>query len=135
MDTIKRFNHFGLAVESYDESIKILKLQNYKLGKAVYDKNQKIFCSLNTHSFLPPVEFLWSKDDESPIKKILENRGTSIYHLCYEINNLDLLLKELETNKIEFLCISSPKPAILFNNKEVCFYYLKGFGVVEYILI
>ena len=134
INSIKKFHHYGLAIESFDVTSKYLKSLNYELGQSVYDENQKIFCSLNTHTTLPPIELLWAGTEKSPIDNILKNKGSSIYHICYEVEDLDKLLQELKSNNIKFLCISQPKPAILFNYRRVCFYHIHGFGIVEYLL-
>ena len=134
ISSIKKFHHYGLAIESLEVTSHYLKTLNYDLGKSVYDENQKVFCSLNTHQILPPIELLWAGDQKSPIDNILKNKGSSIYHICYEVEDLDKLLTELKANNIRFFCISTPKPAILFNFRKVCFYHIHGFGIVEYLL-
>lgn len=134
VNSIQKFHHYGLAIESPEVTGKFLKTLNYELGQSVYDDNQKIFCSLNTHKTLPTIELLWAGTEKSPIDNILKNKGSSIYHLCYEVEDLDKLLEEFTANNIRFLCISQPKAAILFNDRKVCFYHIHGFGIVEYLL-
>ena len=134
VSSLKKFHHYGLAIESFEVTSHFLKALDYELGQSVYDDNQKIFCSLNTHKTLPPIELLWAGTDKSPIDNILKNKGSSIYHLCYEVEDLDKLLEEFKARNIRFLCLSQPKPAILFNNRKVCFYHIHGFGIVEYLL-
>ena len=39
--------------------------------------------------------------------------------------------KESQKKNLKTVVISSPKPAILFNNRLVAFYYVEDLGVIE----
>ena len=46
-------------------------------------------------------------------------RGTKIYHICFEVDNLERKIENL-INK-GCILVSSPKPAILFEGRRVAF--------------
>ena len=46
------------------------------------------------------VELLEAANPDSPIVKFLEKRGPGIHHVCLEVDNLNIAIKELKENKI-----------------------------------
>ena len=49
------------------------------------------------------VELLKSTVSGSVIEKFLENRGEGIHHVCFEVDNVNLAIKELKENKISII--------------------------------
>ena len=61
--------------------------------------------------------------------RILNKYNEMIYHICYEVENIEMINKLFSNNRAT--CVSKPKPAILFDNRLVSFYYLPQVGLVE----
>ena len=53
-----------------------------------------------------------------------------IYHTCYEV---DVIGQDVEVlfKANRAICVSKPKPAVLFNNRLVSFYYVSNVGLIE----
>ena len=49
------------------------------------------------------VELLEAENPDSPIAKFLEKRGPGIHHVCLEVDNLKISIKELKENKISII--------------------------------
>ena len=49
------------------------------------------------------VELLEAANPNSPIVKFLEKRGPGIHHVCFEVDNVTIAIKELKENKISFI--------------------------------
>ena len=49
------------------------------------------------------VELLEAANPNSPIVKFLEKRGPGIHHVCFEVDNVTIALKELKENKISII--------------------------------
>ncbi len=49
------------------------------------------------------VELLEAANPDSPIVKFLEKRGPGIHHVCFEVDNVTIALKELKENKISII--------------------------------
>lgn len=49
------------------------------------------------------VELLEAENPDSPIAKFLEERGPGIHHVCLEVDNLNIAIKELKENKISII--------------------------------
>ncbi len=127
------FHHLGLAVTYVDKARQFAAGLGYQLGEVVYDPNQKVNLCLCTNPNLPSIELVFSAGQSSPLDNIISNRTEAIYHICYEVHNLDKTLKSIKDGGNRIICISPPKPAILFENRIVSFYIVKGFGLVEFL--
>ena len=51
------------------------------------------------------------------------------YHICYEVENLENAISELQQNK--FVLAKKEQPAIAFNNRKVVFLFHKEVGLIE----
>ena len=125
------FHHIGLAAKMPDKALLFLKGMGYVPGDTVLDELQNvnlIFCS---HPVMPSIEIIFSTDTKGPLEAILKNSTEMIYHICFETQSLEKTLEEIKNDGIKMKMISAPKPAILFRNQKVSFYYILGFGIVE----
>ena len=64
------------------------------------------------------------------INNYLKKNNEMIYHVCYEINDSEEDLRRI-FGKNRAICVSTPKPAILFDNRLVSFYYINDVGLIE----
>ena len=126
------FHHFGLAVRRPDEARIFVSELDYHLGEPVFDPAQNVHLQLCTHSAHPAVEIIWPGNPGGPIDKLAQRHASGIvYHLCYETDNLDAALAQLNEAKLRIICISPPTPAPLFGGRPVSFYNVVGIGLVE----
>ena len=65
--------------------------------------------------------------DDTPIGKFLNNRGPGIHHVCFEVSDINLAIKELKENNINIL---SEKPTIGAEGYKVVFIHPKSTGGV-----
>jgi methylmalonyl-CoA/ethylmalonyl-CoA epimerase len=80
----------------------------------------------------PAVELIYPEPGiDSPIDGIFAKGDELIYHLCYESPDPKASLAAIERDGNRVVCVSAPKPAVLFDQREVGFWYVRGFGVIE----
>ncbi len=72
------------------------------------------------------VELIKPEGIDSPAKNFV---GKGIYHLCYEVKNIQKCIDDAEKNG--FKCISSPTPAKAFNEKEIAWLISSKYGLIE----
>ncbi len=125
-----KFHHFGLAVKSFDEAIKFHKNLGYSISNEIFDEIQNVNLILCTSNQFPSIELVKPVNNESPIKNYLKKNNEMIYHICYELYT-DKISIENFFSKNRYICVSEPKPAILFKNRLVSFYYLNNVGLIE----
>ena len=124
------FHHYGLALKSFHNAIYFYQNLDYKCGKEVVDLNQNVRAILCSSNRLPSVELVKPLNKDSPLENYLKKNNEIIYHVCYEVDG-SVDLDSYLFSKMKYICVSRPKPAILFNNRNVSFYYIKHIGLIE----
>ncbi len=130
-DELLRFHHFGLAVAEAEPAFRYLAALGYVEGAMVFDPLQRVNLAMRHHTAMPDVEVIWPGDGPSPIDKMIRKSGSMIYHLCYEVADPETAILSLEAVGLDVVQVSPPKPALLFGGREVSFYSVAGFGLIE----
>jgi methylmalonyl-CoA/ethylmalonyl-CoA epimerase len=125
------FHHLGIIVHNisvfeskmiYDQKINEV-FDPIQIARLAYYSNFG-------NTFLELIQPLNSK---SPTWNFLQNVNSYGYHhLCYEIDSLIELDEVVKKNRL--IPISEPVPAILFEGKDVVFYYTRNKMIVEFII-
>jgi methylmalonyl-CoA/ethylmalonyl-CoA epimerase len=119
------FHHIGIACSNIGQAREwIRKAQGIiSESKVVYDPEQDAeLCILETADG-STIELISGKKVENLVRK-----GISYYHICYSVLDIEEAVKELEEKGA--MVISSPKIAVLFNNKRVSFLFTPT-GIIE----
>ena len=127
-----KLSHVGIIVKDIAEGIKNHEaLYGYKqLSDIVEDPTQKVRVVLMGHSQDDPVtlELISPMSEDSPVTELLK-KGQAIYHLCYEVSDIEAAKNEARKNGA--IIISNPVEAPLFNERKICFLYTKDHYVIE----
>ncbi len=126
-----RFHHFGLAVAEAEPAFRTLAALGYTAGAMVFDPLQRVNLAMRHHAAMPDVEVIWPGEGPSPIDKMIRKSGSMIYHLCYEAPDPEAAIAALDALGLDIMQVSPPKPALLFGGREVSFYSVSGFGLIE----
>jgi hypothetical protein len=126
-----RFHHIGLAVSEPEPAFRFLAFQGYIAGNQVFDPLQGVNLAMRHHETMPDFEVIWPGDEPSPIDKMIKRHGTLMYHCCYEATDIAAALQAIADSGFDAVAVSPPKPAILFGGREVSFYMIDGFGLIE----
>ena len=128
------FHHLGLATSDPAKACLFLTGIGYKIGKSIFDPLQGVDLIMCQHKISPEVEVISSNLLVSPILKLKSKHPNGlIYHSCFTTSNLDKSIYNIRKSNLSIICISEPKPAILFDGLSVSFYQLVGFGLIEII--
>jgi methylmalonyl-CoA/ethylmalonyl-CoA epimerase len=98
-----RLDHIGIAVRSIEAALKTYQRQ---LGLAVTEiveiEEQRVRAAV-----LPcgesRIELLEPTAPDSPIQKFLDKRGEGIHHLCFEVENIEKKLQELQAGSLQLV--------------------------------
>ena len=103
MQKIKKINHVALVVEDIETALGFWRdALGLELGKIkqVPRENSAI-------AFLPvgdsEIELVQPTSDDSGIAKYLTKRGPGVHHLCLEVDDIDLAIRELKTKEIQLI--------------------------------
>ncbi len=120
-----KLHHIGIACKNIEEQKE--KLMTYhdikETSEIVFDEEQESQLCLLTLEDGSRLELISGK----PVEKFVE-KGISYCHVCYEVS--DLNKKMIEFQNEGGIIVSHPKPAKLFNMRQVAFIYL-SYGLIE----
>ena len=119
--------HIGIAVEDLNSSSSfwgdILRIVHTHTEKVESEGvNTKIF-----DTGKGKIELLDSLEEYSPIRKFLHKRGPGIHHICLEVENINIAIKELKESRIEVL---SDFPRVGAEGYKIVFIHPKSTGGV-----
>lgn len=124
-----KYHHIGIACEDIDATARHYQDLGYVKGEKIIDPLQNIEICFLDHKNMPRIELLAPVDENSPVVQTLQKNGTSPYHICYSVDNLDQTIKDLKRQR--FLVVSKAKPACAIDNRRVAFIYNKDIGLIE----
>ena len=119
--------HIGIAVNSIDKDAPFWKhilnlphrgteaVENQGVTTDIYDTGRG------------KIELLEAMDSGTPLGKFLENRGSGMHHVCFEVDNITTVIKELKELNIQVL---SNEPTIGAEGYKVVFIHPKSTGGV-----
>jgi hypothetical protein len=125
------FHHVGIIVKSIKEYEKNMLFE--KKINEVIDPIQKAKLSLYKNFSDSYLELIEPLTIESPTYNALNKFGEHLNHLCYITDSFDKINEYAEQNN--WLQIFGPVPAVLFDNKEVIFYFTQNKQLIEFIII
>ncbi len=125
-----KIEHIGYAVKQIDRARKSFEKLGYVFEPAIDDLNRNVKLAFGKKDgyrieLVAPL----NKKLESPVDQYLSNAIGIPYHICYQSENFDLEIKELE--KQGFKVIIDPAPAVAFGGRRVVFMMSVGFGLME----
>ena len=129
MENELRFHHIGIACRDIEATKSFYLAQGYMVGDTVDDPLQDVRICFLDKPGMPRLELLAPIDEKSPVVRTLETSGVTPYHICYEVDNIPEVIKELKSQ--HFVLVSNPLPACAVNDRKVCFLYSKDNGLVE----
>jgi len=124
-----RFHHIGYAVNNIETTAGYYINSGWYLSDIQIDKMQNAKIAFLSKSNMPLIELIAPVDENSPIVKTLEKVGVSTYHVCYEVDDIDVAVSELRKQK--YISLFNPVEAIALDNKKICYLYNKNVGLIE----
>ena len=120
-----RVSHIGIAVEALADTLPffrdVLGLKEIPLA----DSDGASIVGLSAGE--PLVELLEAENDESPIARFIAKRGAGIHHICFSVDDLDLMLERCRRAGIQII---DAKPRLGAEGKRIAFLHPKSTGGV-----
>ncbi|OGU90396.1 MAG: hypothetical protein A2220_06130 [Ignavibacteria bacterium RIFOXYA2_FULL_35_10] len=88
------FHHFRLEVRDFKFAYSFFRGLNYECSETIYDPLQEVELILCKSDFQPWVELIKPINDKSPINNYINKNNEIIYHICYEVDNVEYILNE-----------------------------------------
>jgi len=124
-----RIHYLGYAVKNMDASIEeFLKIGYEKVGETVIDGARRVliqFMSLGNYC----VELVAPMDAASSINGIIIKSGSTPYHICYSVDNIDEAVRRLKNEG--YVLMERPSCAVAIDSGRVAFLYNRHIGIIE----
>lgn len=122
-----KLEHIGIAVQNIEAKLKIWRdLFGLKLRMIKEVPEQKVKVAVleidDTH-----IELIEPTDEHSAVKKFIEKRGEGLHHLCFEVKDIESVLKDMKKNGIKLIDEVPRKGAL---GKKIAFIHPKDMGGV-----
>lgn len=125
-----KLHHTGFVVANIDQYAK-----KHPLGDCIANVDDSIqnarLALYNNHSDVL-IELIQPLGNTAFTWNALQKNGNHFHHFCYLVNNLETA--ENYSLKFRMLKVLGPVPALLFEAKEVVFYYTRNQQVVEFLI-
>lgn len=127
-----KINHIGVAVDSIEEAmLHYEKLGFEKEGAEYSDEERKIRVQyiVNTGVKLELVAPLQEGIDSPVDRYLVKNRPYEMYHICYEVNDIDKSLGEMVKDK--YYILEKPSISNAMGGYKTAYVFNKKIGLVE----
>lgn len=120
-----RFHHIGIACEDIPSALEFAERSFPVINKTeiIFDKKQAVNLCLLTLADGTYIELV----SGSTVSRLVEKKQF-LYHTCWEVDNLDRAIAKFYENGA--MLISTPKKAVLFNDRKVAFLFT-DLGIME----
>lgn len=115
-----KLHHIGIATKDVEATTSLLEYLGYHAGNTAYDENQNVNVRFLYSDVAPTVELLFGGGQRSSVDSIIEKNGTSVYHLCYETEDMDKTVSEMRDQG--YIPIGTKKESLI-DGKKVLFLY------------
>lgn len=131
IDEIAEVDHIGYAVRNMASARALFCALGYKFDSECVDELRKVLVAIGQSRDGYKVELLAPLQGiKSPVDGYLQKIGSTPYHICYRVTNMDLAILALQNKG--FTLMGYPAPSIPLGG-NVCFLYSDEIGIVELI--
>lgn len=124
-----RVHHIGYLVKDVHKSIPSFEELGYSIIKdVVYDEARDVnICFMEQDGYC--IELVAPCSEQSVVYEQLKRQGITPYHICYEVDNLDVAIEEYRSKK--YVMIQAPAQAPAIEGRRVAFLFNRTVGMIE----
>ncbi len=124
-----RIHHIGYLVKKIEKAKKNFQDLGYTIKQdTILDEYRQVdICFLEKDGYV--VELVSPISKDSVVANLYKKYGNSPYHICYETNDFDATVAQLEEQ--HYMICSEKHEAVAINGKNVCFMVNPYIGMIE----
>lgn len=128
-----RLHHIAYVCENVEQKAEeFCRLLEYEIkSPSVIDENQSVRILFLVHRDGSCLELLEPYGPNSPVRKFLE-KGGGLYHLCFEVDDLDAVLKQMTRDNQAYL-VKPPTAASAIDGRRVAFVVTAEKDLIEFV--
>lgn len=104
----------------------------YIQDEIVDDPIQKCKICMLHNPFATTIELVEPYESNKSLQKLLAMKGTSPYHMCYEVEDVQRVFDELSETE-GWTPLFRPVEAAAFNNRLITYFWNEAVGFVEFV--
>ena len=125
-----KLHHSGFIVKDIDMWEKNM-IYEQKVADII-DPVQNARLALYTNYSNSFIELIHPQNEQAYTWNSLEKNGNHFNHFCYEVANENELLAIV--SNMRMIKVLGPIPAVLFNGKNIYFYFTRNRQIIEFII-
>jgi methylmalonyl-CoA/ethylmalonyl-CoA epimerase len=127
-----KIEHIGYLTGNIENTASTFMALGYELKGTVFnDERQQCRIAFVEKLGEVRIELVEPYEDNEPMLKMLKKKGVTPYHVCYEVDDVEVVFKEL--NEEGWLPMFAPVPAPAFDNRLICYMFKQEIGFVEFV--
>jgi methylmalonyl-CoA/ethylmalonyl-CoA epimerase len=123
------FHHLGIATRSIENCVSIYSKLGYSISDIRVEPSQNVKICFLSKEGGPLLELVEPQNNDSPVSNIVKNSGTTPYHTCYQVENLQESLDELE--ELNFSVLFEPLKSEAMDEGLFCYLFSAEIGLIE----
>lgn len=127
-----KIHHVGYLTNNIEETIREFALLGYNAGE-VYDDNiqcTRICLLISEENEI--VELVQPFEENRQMMRMLNKRGSSPYHVCYEVDSVVEVYHTL-LNQEGWINVFEPVKAVALENRLITYFYNTKMGLIEFV--
>lgn len=122
-------DHVGYLTGDINSTAKEFERLGYVAGDVVDDDIQRTKICFLTKPGEVRIELVQPYEDNKTMQKMLAKRGVTPYHMCYEVDDVDLEYDKLIEGN--WTALFKPVAASAFDNRKICYLWNSEIGFIE----
>lgn len=124
-----KFHHLGIATRSIEKCLAFYTKLGYIPTEIKVEPSQNVRICFLSKEGSPIIEIIEELTEDSAISLILNKLGSTVYHTCYEVSDIEKAVDELEENG--FRLLFEPKISETMDKGLFCYLYSVNCGFLE----
>lgn len=129
-----RFHHIGYAVRSiqrYLDTFLVPMFAPVRISAPVADPEQRVTVCFVEMQGGVVIELVEPLSADSPVNLVIDSKRGGVYHLCYEVDDLEAEVKRFRAKRC--LPLGKPVPAAAFNGRRIVFVLTPQNDLLEFV--
>lgn len=123
------FHHLGIATRSIENCSGIYARLGYTLSEIKEEPTQNVRIGFLSKDGGPVLELVEPVSSNTPVSNIVKNSGTTPYHTCYQVENIQHAIDELE--ELNFRLLFEPIKSETMEEGLFCYLFSPDIGLIE----
>jgi methylmalonyl-CoA/ethylmalonyl-CoA epimerase len=113
-----KIHHFGFVVSDIVSIMNFFCLSYVQWNGHIYDDIlQKVRVTFLLYPGGILLELVQPNVEDSPVSRFLKEKGGGFHHICYEVDDLEDVMKSM--GSMGYIIAKRPKPAVAFNGRRI----------------